>query len=100
MVVLLVPMSSMGVQGFAIVSRRLLYRIGGCLAGAALAGIFLFLMHGRPVPLIIGTALGVFIGRHIENGRGGRAYIGTQFTLAILVTLVPDSYAIADIGPA
>lgn len=38
-------------------------------------------------------------GRHIENGRGPVAYPGTQFTLAILVTLVPDSYATAAIDP-
>ena len=100
MAVLLVPMSSMGAHGFGVVSRRLLYRIAGCLSGAALAGFFLLIARGHAVPLIIGTALGVFIGRHIENGRGGRAYIGTQFTLAILVTLVPDSYAVAEIGPA
>ena len=43
--------------------------------------------------LILGTALGVAIGRHIENSKSGIVYVGTQFTLAILVTLVPDSYA-------
>ena len=100
MAVLLVPMSSMGAHGFAVVSRRLVHRIAGCLSGAALAGLFLVMARGHALPLIAGTALGVFIGRHIENGRGGRAYIGTQFTLAILVTLVPDSYAVAEIGPA
>ncbi|WP_428334466.1 FUSC family protein [Novosphingobium sp.] len=100
MAVLLVPMSSMGTHGFALVGRRLVYRIAGCLSGAVLAAVFLIAGRGHAVPLIVGTALGVFIGRHIENGRGDRAYIGTQFTLAILVTLVPDSYAIAEIGPA
>ena len=40
------------------------------------------------------------IGRHIENGQSAVAYAGTQFTLAILVTLVPDSYAQAEIEPA
>ena len=50
--------------------------------------------------LIAGTLLGVMVGRHIESGRSGIAYAGTQFTLAVLVTLVPDSYAHAAIAPA
>jgi hypothetical protein len=49
--------------------------------------------------LIAGTVLGVVVGRHIENGQSSIAYAGTQFTLAILVTLVPDSYAHAEIEP-
>lgn len=100
MAVMLVPISSMGARGFATVSRRLLHRIAGCLAGAALAGAILIAAHGNPAILIVGTALGVLIGRHIENGKSDLAYIGTQFTLAILVTLVPDSYADAAITPA
>ena len=53
-----------------------------------------------PAVLILGTALGVLVGRHIENGAHPHVYVGTQFTLAILVTLVPDSYADAAISPA
>jgi uncharacterized membrane protein YccC len=49
--------------------------------------------------LIVGTMLGVALGRHIENGRHALTYAGAQFTLAILVTLVPDSYARAAIEP-
>jgi uncharacterized membrane protein YccC len=52
------------------------------------------------VVLILGTAAGVLVGRHIENGGHSYGYVGTQFTLAILVTLVPDSYADAAISPA
>ena len=50
--------------------------------------------------LIAGTCLGVAIGRHIENGHAPIAYVGLQFSLAILVVLVPDSYADAAIEPA
>ncbi|MEI9985874.1 MAG: hypothetical protein WDN69_23430 [Aliidongia sp.] len=49
--------------------------------------------------LIAGAVLGVALGRHIENGKSSIAYAGTQFTLAILVILVPDGYARAGIGP-
>lgn len=98
--VMLVPVSSLGVSGFMPVSRRLLYRVAGCLTGAVLSGAVLFAAHGSPAFLLLGTSIGVIIGRHIENGGHGLAYIGTQFTLAVLVTLVPDSYADAAIAPA
>ena len=104
MAVMVVPVSGLGASGLAPVSRRLLYRTLGCLGGAALAAAILFLAHGfaahgAPI-LIAGTCLGVVIGRHIENGGKRTTYLGLQFTLAILVTLVPDSYSDAAIRPA
>jgi uncharacterized membrane protein YccC len=100
MAVMLVPVSSIGASGFRPVSRRLVSRAVGCLAGGGLAAMFLFLGHGSAPILIAGTMLGVAVGRHLENGKGALAYAGTQFVLAVLVTLVPDSYADAHIGPA
>ena len=100
MAVMLVPVSSIGASGFIPVSRRLLNRVAGCVGGGLLAAIFLFLAHGSPVVLLLGTILGVAAGRHLENGKGTLAYAGTQFVLAVLVTLVPDDYALAHIGPA
>jgi uncharacterized membrane protein YccC len=100
MAAMLVPVSSLGVSGLAPVSRKLMQRIAGCLAGAALAALLLVLAHGSPAVLISGTVGGVLIGRYIENGGHSLVYVGTQFTLAILVTLVPDSYADAAIPPA
>jgi len=100
MAVMVVPVSGLGASGLAPVSRRLLYRTLGCLGGAALAAATLFLAHGSAPVLIAGTCLGVIIGRHIENGGTRTTYLGLQFTLAILVTLVPDSYSDAAIRPA
>jgi uncharacterized membrane protein YccC len=59
------------------------------------------LLHGpaRAVLMLVGTALGVAWGRHLENGNHGRGYVGTQFTLAVLVVLVPDSWDAARIAP-
>lgn len=98
--VMLVPMSSTGASGFGQVSRRLANRVIGCLAGAGLAAVFLFIGQGSAPVLIAGTMLGVVLGRHLENGKSSVAYAGTQFVLAILVTLVPDNYADASIRPA
>jgi uncharacterized membrane protein YccC len=70
------------------------------LAGAALAACVLFIAHGNPVALILGTITGVLVGRHIENGSHSHVYVGTQFTLAILITLVPDNYTGVAISPS
>jgi uncharacterized membrane protein YccC len=99
MAVMIVPVSNLGLNGLGMVTQRVLHRAAGCVVGGALAALFLFAAHGNAGILIGATALGVMLGRHIENGRGPVAYAGTQFTLAILVTLVPDSYAQAAIGP-
>ncbi|CAN5352102.1 hypothetical protein BH10PSE15_BH10PSE15_13580 [soil metagenome] len=93
MAVMLLPLSGIGASGFVPVSWKLFYRLLGGLAGAGFAAGFLFLGVGTAPLLILGTALGVAIGRHIENGDHAYRYAGTQFTLAVLVTLVPDSYA-------
>ncbi len=100
MAVMLVPLSTLGASGLGPVSRRLLQRVAGCLAGSALAALFLFAAQGSAPVLITGTILGVMLGRHIENRQTGIAYVGTQFTVGVLMTLVPDSYANAAIAPA
>jgi uncharacterized membrane protein YccC len=106
MAVMLVPIMSIGDSGLIPVSRRIVLRVAGCTAGAALAAVFLLLAHSLPSAgvmapvLIAGMVLGVAIGRHIENSLTSIAYGGTQFVLVILVTLVPDSYAAAHLAPA
>lgn len=100
MAVMIVPAASIGSSGLRPVSRRLLLRVAGCVAGGALAAAILLLAQGWPPLLIAGTCIGVTIGRHIENGATRLTYLGLQFTLAILVVLVPDSYADVSIAPA
>jgi uncharacterized membrane protein YccC len=100
MAVMIVPVAGIGASGFLPVSRRLLHRALGCMAGGAVALAVLLLAQGSPPVLIIGTCIGIVVGRHIENGLPGVTYVGLQFTLAVLVVLVPDSYADARIGPA
>ncbi|MEI9987992.1 MAG: FUSC family protein [Aliidongia sp.] len=103
MAVMLVPVSGIGASGLIPVSRRIILRVAGCVSGAIAAAMFLFLAHAGEqavVPVLIaGVMLGVILGRHIENGKTSIDYAGTQFTLAILVILVPDSYAHAELGP-
>jgi len=100
MAVMLVPVSSLGASGFGLVNRRILYRFVGCAAGAMLAAAFVAVAQGWAPILILGTIVGVAIGRHIENSGKPIAYVGTQFVLAVLIVLVPDSYTHAHLGPA
>lgn len=96
MALMLVPVSRIGGSGLLPVSRRMLLRAAGCLCGAALAALILLIARGSADILIAASLLGVMLGRHIENGASPIAYSGTQFTLAMLVALVPDSYIAPD----
>ncbi|GAA0734278.1 MULTISPECIES: FUSC family protein [Sphingomonas] len=99
MAVMLVPVHGLGAGGLVPVSARLAQRFLGCLAGAALSALCLFLAQGHAPVLVAGTVVGVAIGRGIENGPHSYRYVGTQFTLAVLVMLVPDNYADGDVLP-
>jgi uncharacterized membrane protein YccC len=100
MAVMIVPASDLTASGFVPVSRRLLQRMAGCVAGSLLAAAFLFSSQGEAWVLVAGTCVGIAIGRHIENGSPRMSYLGLQFTLAILIALVPDDYSDAAIRPA
>jgi uncharacterized membrane protein YccC len=100
MAVMIVPVSSLGISGLVPVSRKLIERIAGCLMGGALAAVILIFARGNTAGLVLGTVVGVLVGRHIENGDHPHGYVGTQFTLAILIALVPDSYADAAVSPS
>jgi uncharacterized membrane protein YccC len=96
MAVMMVPVSGLAGSGWLPVSRRMTLRVVGCALGAALAAVFLIIGRGSAPILIAGSLIGVMLGRHIENGASPIAYSGTQFTLAMLVALVPDSYIAPD----
>ncbi|CDO37527.1 FUSC family protein [Novosphingobium sp. KN65.2] len=98
--VMIVPVSGIGPSGFVPVTRRLFHRALGSLAGGALALGVLAIAHGSPALLIAGTCLGIVLGRHIENGLPSVTYIGLQFTLTVLIVLIPDSYENVAIAPA
>lgn len=98
--VMIVPVAGIGSSGFVPVTRRLLHRAIGCIAGGSLALAVLFLAQGSAPVLIAGTVIGIVIGRHIENSGSSATYVGLQFSLVVLVTLVPDSYDRAEILPA
>ncbi|MGU7770487.1 FUSC family protein [Burkholderia sp. MR1-5-21] len=77
-------------------ARRMAHRFAGCAAGGALATVGLYACHHSPAMMALLVAAGVVVGRHIENSRTGANYVGTQFALAFLVVLVPDTYTAVD----
>jgi uncharacterized membrane protein YccC len=97
--VMIVPVAGLGSSGLGPVSRRLRQRALGCLCGGLLAASILFVAGGSVPVLIAGACFGIVIGRHIENGSARSAYLGLQFTLAVLVVLVPDDYSNIAIRP-
>lgn len=97
--VMIVPVAGLGSSGLKPVSLRLWQRSLGCLCGGMAAFAVLLLSQGSVPVLIFGTCIGIIIGRHIENGSARNAYVGLQFTLAVLIVLVPDDYTNVSIGP-
>lgn len=97
--VMIVPVAALGSSGLRPVSVRLWQRCLGCLCGGIAAAAVLLLSQGSVPVLIAGTCVGILIGRHIENAGPRNAYVGLQFTLAVLIVLVPDDYANVSIGP-
>jgi uncharacterized membrane protein YccC len=90
---MLVPVAAIAEDVLSPLSLRMMNRLIGCLAGAALASAVLLISHHSPVGMTIGLCIGVIIGRHLENGATSMSYFGLQFTLAFLVVLVPDNYS-------
>ncbi|WP_019516344.1 FUSC family protein [Sphingomonas sp. Mn802worker] len=97
--VMMVPLKGLEAGGLRLVSARLGQRVVGCVAGAGYAGVVL-LLHVSAGVLLLAVAIGVAIGRMAENGWRARSYVGTQFVLAVLVTLVPDRVEDVAVAPA
>lgn len=98
-VVMMLPAAAINDDMISPLSSRMLNRLIGCLMGGLLAGAILLLSHHSPVAMTIGLCIGVFIGRHIENGATAMSYAGLQFVVVFLVVLVPDNYTNAAFDP-
>ncbi|ENV78554.1 MULTISPECIES: FUSC family protein [Acinetobacter] len=90
--VLMIPLPDLNNK--KLISMRNLYRLFGCLLGAGLAFILLPLSAINYAFAALAIALGIVIGRHIENSGQSFAYIGTQFSLVYIVVMVPDQLSL------
>ncbi|EPC0219005.1 FUSC family protein [Salmonella enterica subsp. enterica serovar Newport] len=98
MAVMMVPLSVFNESKHP-ATTKIIHRFIGCLSGAFFGFIALIASHQHIWLLILLLTVGVIIGRIIENGTLKIRYIGTQFTLALLVILVPDHYAVISVAP-
>lgn len=79
---------------------KITHRFLGCLLGASLAFIAITLGQINPGLIYAVLVLGMFIGRTIENsGTLSFKYVGTQLTLALLVSLTPDHSHVINVDP-
>ncbi|HGY2297675.1 TPA: FUSC family protein [Pseudomonas putida] len=91
MAVMMVPPGAL-LPGSRAVTLRNVHRLAGCCAGAACAGLALWLVGSNWIAMTLAMCIGVMAGRHIENSNRSYAYAGTQFSLVYLVVMVPDTY--------
>ncbi|WP_441259020.1 FUSC family protein [Bradyrhizobium sp. 521_C7_N1_3] len=97
-VIMIVPSAAVGNRRYAAIYERIAHRALGCLLGSAVALVSIGLF-GTGLPVTVLTlAAGVWIGYQIQTGREIN-YLGTQFTLGLLITLVQGPAPITDITP-
>jgi hypothetical protein len=70
-----------------------------CLLGSAVALASLSALGDTLFPSLLVLSVGVWVGHHVQNGRNGVSYVGTQFVLGLLITLVQGPGPITHITP-
>jgi uncharacterized membrane protein YccC len=98
-VVMIVPSIVMQEHRQHAIFARMAHRTVGCLLGSIVALICIGLFGtGLPVTTLV-LAAGVWIGYYVQTGPEEISYIGTQFALGLLITLVQGPAPITDITP-
>jgi uncharacterized membrane protein YccC len=97
-VIMIIPSTTAWERRHLTIYERMAQRTLGCLVGSAVALISIGLF-GTGLPVTILTlAAGVWVGYHIQTGQE-ISYLGAQFTLGLLITLVQGPAPITDITP-
>ena len=98
-VVMIVPVEAVRRRRYGTISVRMLHRAVGCLLGS-LAGLASLSISGNDLlSLMLILSAGVWIGYHVQSGSHGVGYVGTQFTLGLLVTLMQGPGPVDSILP-
>jgi uncharacterized membrane protein YccC len=99
LVIMILPAAAIAEGPHRAIIERMAYRSIGCLLGSAVALASLSVMGDTLLPLLLVLSAGVWVGYHVQNGRNGVSYIGTQFALGLLITLVQGPGPVTDITP-
>ena len=98
-VIMIVPPAATREGQRRAIIERMAHRAVGCLLGSAAALASLSTLGNTLLASLLVLSAGVWIGYHIQNGRNGVNYVGTQFTLGLLITLVQGPGPVTDITP-
>ena len=98
-VVMIVPAAVVHGRQHHALYERMAHRTLGCLLGSAVALAAIPMVGESLLMEAVVLATGVWIGYHVQNGREGVGYLGTQFALGLLITLVQGPGPITDITP-
>ena len=97
--VMMIPSAAARERRYRTVYERMAHRTLGCLLGSAVALLSVDLFGTGFAALAITLSAGVWVGYSIQIGREGISYLGTQFTLGMLITLVQGPGPITDVTP-
>lgn len=97
-VIMIVPSSAVWERRYVTIYERMAHRTLGCLLGSAIALISTGLFGTGLLVTVLTITTGVWVGYHVQSGQEIN-YLGTQFTLGLLITLVQGPAPITDITP-
>jgi uncharacterized membrane protein YccC len=98
-VVMIIPASVVRERRHHTIYERMAHRTLGCLLGSSTALISIIIFGTELTATVLTLVVGVWIGYSIQIGREGINYLGTQFTLGMLITLVQGPAPLTDITP-
>ena len=97
--VMVVPSSIVREHRHQTIYERMAHRTLGCFLGSVVALLCVHLFGTDLPATLLALAGGVWVGYSIQTGREGISYLGTQFTLGMLITLVQGPGPITDVTP-
>jgi uncharacterized membrane protein YccC len=98
-VIMIVPPMDVREHRHRTIYERMAHRTLGCLLGGTVALLCLGLFPTELPEMALTLAAGVWVGYSIQIGREGISYLGTQFTLGMLITLVQGPGPVTDLTP-
>lgn len=98
-VVMIVPSAVVRERRHETIYERMAHRTLGCLLGSAVAMLCIGFVGTDLPAMVLVLGIGVWLGYSVQIGREGISYLGTQFALGMLITLVQGPGPITDVMP-
>lgn len=99
LIVMIIPLNAIEQGDRRAVYERMAHRFLGCLIGGALALFCIGVAGDNRLLWAMCLSAGVWIGFHIQSGKTGLSYLGTQFAIAFLVSFVQGPGAATSLEP-